>query len=216
MTSTITEQGKSKPRFSIKTPTGREISLLHRQEKNLYENAVAKYLDEYTFTAANDLRTLERLLLLEVQMHRAQWYLAAGMDYDGVDLDAKEETELRRTVKDVGAQITEIQRDLGVTKAQRDKQDIDSVGGYIKQLQQAAKAHGVKREKELGKAIELCKELFALCGAYQRSDEAERKKLGIDSPDDIVEWVLGYMKAEFDAVDEHFRQHEQRFWIRDL
>ena len=215
MTSSV-EERVARPRFTVKTPTGREISLLHRQEKSLYETAVQKYLDEYTFTAANDIRTLERLLLLEVQMHRAQWYLAAGMDYDGVDLDAKEETELRRTVKDVGAQITEIQRDLGVTKAQRDKQDVDSVGGYIKQLQQAAKAHGIKRNREMGKAIELTKELFALCGAYQRSDEVERKKLGFESAEDIVTWVMDYMRPEFNAIDEHYRATEQRFWVRNI
>lgn len=208
--------GARRARFKVITVTGVEISLLHRQEKAIYERAQQKYQDEYTFTAANDLRALERLLLLEIQMHRAQWYMAAGMDYDGVDLDAKEESDLRRTIKDVGAQLAEAQKDLGLTKAQRDKQDVDSVGGYIVALKQRAKAHGVRREKQLGRAIELSKELFSLAGAYQRSNENERRKLGIESADDIVTWILEYMKPEFDAVDEHFRQHEQRFWVREL
>jgi len=210
---TVTGQ---RPRHKVRTITGGEISLLHRQEKTFYDEAKTKYLSEYLFTQANDFRTLDRLLLLEVQNFRAQWMLAAGMDYDGVDLDAKEEVELRRTVKDVGAQINEIQTALGLTKAQRDKQTHDSVGGYIMTLKNAAKAHGIKREKELGKAIELTKELFAICGRYRRSNEEERRKAGIESAEDIVDWISEYMKPEFDAVDAYFREHEQKFWVRDL
>lgn len=208
--------GPQKARYKVKTLSGGEISLLHKNEQKFFEEAREKYLSEYTFTQANDLRTLDRLLLLEVQMYRAQWYLAAGMDYDGVDLDVKEEIELRRTVKDVGAQINEIQSGLGLTKSQRDKQSHDSVGAYITTLKNAAKLHGIKREKELGKAIELTKELFAICGRYARSNEEERRKAGIENADVIVSWVLEYMKPEYDAIDIYFREHHQKFWVRDL
>lgn len=207
---------RRRPRFKVQTVTGQEIELLHLNEKKFYEEARDKYTSEYSFSAANDLRSLERLLLLEVQMYRSQWMLAAGMDYEAVDLEGKEEIDLRRVVKDVGAQITEIQRDLGLTKAQRDKQSVDSVGGYILQLKQAAKAHGVMRENQLGKAIELTKELFAICGAYSRSNEQERAKLGFESAEDIVAWVQEYMKPEFDVIDEHFRTHEAKFYRRQL
>lgn len=204
------------PRHKVKTLTGGEIQLLHANEKKYYETARDKYLSEYQFTAANDHRSLDRLLLLEVQMHRAQWMLMAGMDYEGIDLDGKEETDLRRTVKDVGAQINEIQTSLGLGKNQRDKAQHDSVGAYITTLKNAAKLHGVKREKELGKAIELTKELFSLCGAYNRSDQEERRKLGFENADAIVTWVLEYMKPEFDSIDEYFRANHQKFWVRDL
>lgn len=211
-----TSIGNRKPRHKVKTSTGETLELLHRQEAAFYNEARDKYNAEYEFTAANDYRALDRLLLLEVQMFRAQWQLAAGMDYDAVDLDAKEEVVLRRAIKECGTQIAEVQRDLGLTKAQRDKASHDSVGAYIIELKQRAKLHGVKREKELGKAIELCKELFALCGAYSRSNEHERRKIGFESGDEIVEWVLAYMKPEFDLVDEHFRQNSQKFWVRSL
>jgi hypothetical protein len=203
-------------RHKVESMNGEQIELLHINEKKFYEGAKQRYLDEYSFTMANDLRTLDRLLLLEVQMYRYQWYLMAGMDYESIDLEAKEEVEYRRAVKELTAQINETQAALGLTKAQRDKQTVDSVGGYIKQLQEAARHHGVKREKELGRAIELVKELFSLCGAFQRSNEAERRKLGFESAEDIVTWVLEYMKPEYDAIDEHFRQHQQRFYIRKL
>lgn len=203
-------------REKVQSLDGQEIQLLHVNEKKLYEGAQQRYLKDYTFTAANDLREIDRLVLLEVQMYRAQWYLAAGEDYDAVTLEAKEEVELRRSMKDLSAQIVELQRNLGLTKAQRDKQDVDSVGGYITQLKQAAKAHGVRREKQLGKSIELLKQLLALTGAYSRSDENERRKIGVENADQIIEWIEEYLRPEFDAVDEYFRHNEQRFWVRNL
>jgi len=203
-------------RFKVKSLTGQEIHLLSKVEKSFYEEARDKYLAEFTFTVASDLRHLDRLLLLEVQMYRAQWWLSAGCDYQYVDLEPAEEVACRRTVKECASQIQEIQKDLGLTKAVRDKDATDSVGAYITKLKLAAKQHGIKRERELGRALELTHELFALCGAYQRSNENERRKLGFESSDDIITWVMEYMAPEFRAIDEYFRTNEQRFWIREL
>jgi len=47
-------------------------------------------------------------------------------------------------------------------------------------------------------------------------EPADFAGLGFDGPDDIITWVLEYMKPEFDAIDEHFRQNQQRFYVRDL
>ena len=112
--------------------------------------------------------------------------------------------------------VSQVQSDLGLTKSQRDRDQFESVGAYILKLKQAAREHGVRREKQLGRAIELTMELFSLCGAYSRASAHEREKLGFESADDVIEWVLTYMKPEFDSVDEHFRTHQQRFWLRDL
>lgn len=208
--------GTSPTRFKVKSLVGQEIQLLAKMEKVYYEEARDKYLSEFTFTLASDLRHLDRLLLLEVQMYRAQLWLSAGCDYQYVDLEPAEEIACRRTVKECATQIQEIQKDLGLTKAIRDKDAADSVGAYITKLKLAAKQHGVKRERELGRALELTHELFALCGAYQRSNENERRKLGFESADDIIAWVTDYMAPEFNAIDEYFRTHEQRFWVRSL
>lgn len=203
-------------RFKVKNLTGQEIQLLSAVEKTFYVEARDRYLADFKFTVASDLRSLDRLLLLEVQMYRAQWFLSANCDYQYVDIDPAEEVALRRTVKETAVQIQEVQKDLGLVKSQRDKEAADSVGAYLTKLKLAAKAHGVKRERELGRALELTHELFSLCGAYQRANENERRKLGFESSDDIVEWVMTYMREEFNAVDAYFREHEQRFWVRDL
>jgi len=187
---------------------------MHASEKTFYEDAAARYQSEYSWSMGNDLRTIERLLLLEVQMHRVQTFLTKGADYQGVDFDAGEETALRRAQKELGAQISDIQNDLGVTKSQRDKMQEDSVGAYLTQLKIRAKAHGVKREKELGRGIELIHELFAVVGAFKRSNDAERARLELPDADAVLTWIEEYVEVEFKAVDDYFREHDQKFWIR--
>ena len=210
---TITSQ---RSRYKVKTVTGSEIDLLHAREKRFYEEARDRYLVDFKFTLANDDRALDRLLLLETQMYRCQWQLSAGMDYDGVDLDAGEETALRRAMKELGLQIAEAQKDLSLTKAQRDRAQEDSVGAYIQRIKLGAKEHGIKREREVARAIELSKELFALCGAYLRANDHERAKLGFEKPEDIIDWVMEYMRPEFDSIDAKYRAGQQKFWVRDL
>lgn len=203
-------------RHTVTTVTGSSIDLLHEREAKFYNEARDKYLAEFKFTVASDFRSLDRLLLLEVQMYRCQWQLSARMDYDGVDLDAGDEVALRRAIKELGSQIAEAQKDLGLTKVQRDKASEDSVGAYLVKLKLAAKEHGVKREREVARAIELSKELFSLCGAYRRSNEHERRKLGFETAEEIVTWVLEYMKPEFDEIDAKYRAGQQKFWLRSI
>lgn len=203
-------------RRSVTTVAGSEIELLHDREVAFYEAARDRYLTDFKFGLASDLRSLDRLLLLETQMYRCQWQLSAVTDYQGVDLDASEETLLRRAIKELGTQISEAQKDLGLTKVQRDKAQEDSVGTYLMNLKIRAKEHGIKREREVSKAIELSKELFSLVGAFGRADAEERRKLGIDSADDILTWIWEYMRPEFNEIDEKYRAGQQKFWVRTL
>lgn len=212
MTVTITS-GKT---FPVTTITGYELDLQTQREQAYYKAAQAKYTSENKFTVSSDLRALERLIFYELLIFRWQSQLGAGRNYDDAWLTPGEEDQLRKNVKETAPLISQIQGDLGLTKSQREKEQLDSVGAYIQKLQQAAKQHGVRREKQLGRALELTHELFSLCGAYARSNNHERRKLGFESADDIVEWVLVYMKPRFDEVDEHFRRNQQRFWIREI
>lgn len=202
--------------YPVRSLSGEVLSLQTEAEQTFYVEAQSRYMSEFAFTAASDRRAVDRLVFFETMALRLQSQLASGRDYDGMFLDDRDIESLRKSLKETAPLILGIQEDLGLTKAQRDRDQMESVGAYITQLQQAAKQHGVRREKQLGKAIELCKELFSLAGTYRRSDENEREKLGLTSAEDIVTWVLEFMKPEFDKVDEHFRANQQRFWVRTL
>lgn len=213
---TITTTQNPRGLYVVQTLSGHPLELQTAQEKGFYEEARDRYTTENAFTAASDKRSLDRLLFFETQMFRWTWQLSLGMDYDYQYLDAAEETRLRRSVKETAPLISQLQNDLGLTKSARDKAKAESVGEYLTLLQQAAKEHGIRREKQLGKALELTKELFNVAGTYKRSNAKERAKLGFESPEDVIDWVLEVMKPEFDAVDDHFRTHQQKFWLRKL
>ncbi|GAB3863395.1 hypothetical protein GCM10028801_30920 [Nocardioides maradonensis] len=207
-------------KIEVTSVTGQKIQLLHPSEKQFYEEAQAKYLAEYTFTHENDKRQVDRLLMLEVQCQRYQWYTLAGIDYEATLLSSREESEYRKAIKEISAQITELQKELGVTKAEREKatQQADSVGAYITNLLQRAKEFGVMREEQSDRALELMNELIAMVGAYKRSNENERRKLGIENAEAILDWITEYLEPAYNEIDEHFRNKPdgQRYWVRTI
>lgn len=212
---TVTSNTQRPKRKLVKTIAGQEIELQNEREAKMYIEARDKYLKENQFTVASDLRALDRLILFEVQAYRYQWQLNAGIDYDGHILEPADETSLLRALKETQAQISQIQNDLGLTKAQREKDQHDSVGAYIIKLRQRAKEFGIHREKQLGRALELINQLFSITGSYSRADEAERKKLGFENADQIVDWINEVMRPMYDEVDQYFRDNQQKYWIRD-
>jgi len=215
-TATLPSIGSLPLTADVTNLAGTVITLLTQAEADFYLQAQQKYLAENTFTVASDLRAIDRLVLFETMVSRAQSFLASGYRYDGHTIGPSEETDLRRMLKETSALIQQIQEGLGLTKEARERDQADSVAGYIKTLQLAARAHGVKRERELGKALEILHEIFGMCGAYLRANTVERAKLGYDEPEDLLRIILEVHKPEFDLVDKHFRDHEQRFFVRDL
>lgn len=201
--------------IKVKTVAGHEIEVMGRYEAKYFRDQQAKYLAENKFTAVTDLADLDRLLFLELMIFRWTGWLSSGKDYDGI-LAPSQEDQIRKNIKEVGPQISQIKQDLGLTKSQRDKEAFESVGQYLVDLKARAKEHGVRREKQLTKAICLIKELFSLVGTYDRSNELERSKIGLETEADILDWIRFHMKPEFDAIDEYFQQHQQKFWVRKV
>lgn len=204
------------PSHPVTTPSGQVINVQGDPERLFYEGQCAKYMSENAFSMAADLLDLDRLVFMELQIYRATSWLGSGRDYYGALLGPADLADCRRTIKELSPLISTVKNDLGMTKNQRDRAQAESVGAYITELKQRAKEHGVNREKQLTKALCLVKELFSLVGTFDRSDEVEREKIGFESADDILNWVRDVMRPEFDAVDEHFRTSQQKFWVRKV
>lgn len=201
---------------SVKTLAGQTIQVQGDGERDFYVNQQRKYMSENSFSAIADLQDLDRLLFLELLVHRATCWLSSGHNYYGELLSPSEEADCRKVIKENSPLISTIKNDLTLTKSQRDKEQFESVGKYLSDLKARAREHGIKREKELAKMLSLGKELFSLVGTFDRADEVERQKLGLESSDDVVDWVRTVMKPEFDRIDDYFRTHQQRFWVRQI
>lgn len=201
--------------IKVRTVAGHEIEVQGKDEAKYYRDQMRKYLDQNGFTAVTDLSDLDRLLFFELMVYRWTNWLASGKDYEGYLAPAQED-QLRKNLKETAPLISGIKNDLGLTKSQRDKEQFESVGQYLVDLKARAKEHGVRREKQLTAAICLIKELFSLVGTFDRSNELERSKIGLETEADIIDWVRTHMQPEFDKIDEHFRTHQQKYWLRSL
>jgi hypothetical protein len=195
----------------VVTPAGQTIRVLGDIEKDFYVGTAKHYTDENEFTHASDLLDLDRLLFYELTIFRVTYWLAQGVDYDGFSIDP---VKLQRNLRETADQLSKVKTDLGLTKSARDKAQAEDVGTYIQELKQRAREFGVHRENQLGKGIELCKQLFSIVGAFERADAIERAKLGFEDEAAIIEWISQTMKPEFDAVDDYFRANHQRYWVR--
>lgn len=195
---------------------GQEIHVQGNEEAKFYKAQRDRYLVENAFTMQSDLADLDRLLFLELLDFRWRTWLASGKDYDGGWLTPGQEEQVRKNLKDNSPLISQVKADLGLTKSARDKEKAESVGAYLTELKARAKEHGVRREKQLTVALCLMNELFSLVGTYDRSNQLERSKIGLDTPDDILDWIRDIMKPRYEEVDAHFRANSQKFWVGKL
>jgi hypothetical protein len=218
MSSSTGVQGTSTVKSSrlprCKLVSGETIEVLSPQEKRWFDRTREEYLDQTKFSETTDLRDVDRLLVHELLIYRWTTWIASGTDYDGHLID---EQDLQRNIKLYSSAVTDIKESMGLTKKARDAAaDKGTLADYIANLKQRAKVFGVHREKQLVKALSLFEELSTVVGSFLRSDAEERAKLGFESEAEIVDWIANTMLPEYRAIDEHFRQNEQRYWVKDV
>lgn len=202
------------PTFEVEAVSGETLNVMTVGEQRWYEQTRDSYLEQTQFEDASDLSDLDRLLLMELLIHRWSSWIAQGSDYEREEVDP---SKLQKQIGDYTANVTKLKQAMGLTKEARDKAaNAGSVGEYINDLLARAKLFGVHREEQTVKSIALLKELFSLVSTFDRSDEEERRKLGLETANDVLEWVRSVAQPEFDALDEEFIEGQQRYWVRDL
>lgn len=196
----------------VKQINGHFLEVQNATEKSYYQDQQKKYLKENKFTNVSDLADLDRLLVLELMVFRWNGNLSSGRDINGY-LIASEVEQIRKNIKETAVTISQIKNDLGLSGNQRQKEQTESIANYINTLKQRAKQHGIRREKQLTKALCLIEELSSIVGTYDRTNQLERKKVGIESEADIVGWVRETLIPQYREIDTYFREHQQKFWV---
>jgi hypothetical protein len=197
----------------VKLPSGSTFHVLTQDEVDYIKDRVQRYLSDNKFVNVSDLQDVDRMIQFELFCHRYSSWLSKERDYWDEDVDEK---ALRSTIRVYSAEIRDIKKSLGIDKVARDKErGDDSVSEYLTQLRIRAREFGVMREEQLSKALDLFKELQALVGRHDRSDETERREFHC-TLDDIHEWMNTVAFPEFERIDEHFRANKQRFWVRRM
>jgi hypothetical protein len=192
---------------------GQTIQVQTPEEAVWFEGTRDKYRSQNRYTDVTDIQDLDQLLVLELMVHRWTLWTTSGRDYDSnlISEDAYIKP-LREYANTIGA----LKSRMGLARAEREKEQHESVGAYLVELQRRAKEFGIHRESQLGKALELVNQLSALLGAFDRADEEEREAIGLQTDNDILDWVRQVMLPEFRAIDDHFRNNQQKFWAGTL
>ncbi len=202
--------------LTVQQLSGHELIVQTRDEQAFYKALQQGLLKDSVFTEASDMADLDRLMSYELQVFRANQWVAAGCDYDGRHLGLSHLTEMRRQSKELAALIREVKTDLGLSRAARNAEAAESVGSYIVELKKHAKEQGVKKNDEVRKALQLTHELISLLETFDRANAAERQRLGMDSEADIVEWLRVKFIPEFREIDKRYRATSQKFWVGAL
>lgn len=191
-------------------PSGSQWSVLTEDEKEYIVNKSKEYQEHNKFTNISDLQDLDKVIILEMFTWRWSQWLSLEADYDGDEmLDPKLHENVLKSTKEIGA----LKKNIGIDKASRDKESGESVAQYIENLGQRAKAFGVMRDQQTEKAVTLWRQAQSLVVLHDNCTEEERKDQGV-TPEAIVDWFRRVI-PEFDAIDEHFRETNQKTWIRD-
>lgn len=215
---TVSTQAPTLVLVTVTTVTGEDLQVQGPPEASFYNQRRDKYLAENLFTETADLADLDRLLFLELMSYRWMLWLSSGFDYDGDPITGATEEQLRKNLKEAAPSISMVKNDLGLTKTARDKEKADSVGAYLLDLKKRAMQLGVHRERQVDVAMTLFNEMASILGTFDRSNELEKRKTGIETHEDIVDWLRSVALPRFKAIDDEFRSRPdgQRYWCGTL
>lgn len=195
----------------VRGESGTEFEVLTNEEKDYFDLNLQKYITEYRFENVSDLQDLDRLLGLELLSYRYTAWLMKGSDYDGLQFAEKDTKDHKQKVD---AEIRLLKKAMGMDRKGRVESEQESVSEYLRNLLRRANEFGIHRDVQIAKAIDLLNDLKTMIGLHDRSDEEERRHLGVEV-DQILEWIRNTAIPEYDAIDDAFRKN-QRVWIREV
>jgi hypothetical protein len=194
----------------VALPSGATFPV-HSEEVNYFVERADLYLKQNHFPNISDLQDVDRMLILELMVYRWGTWLSRQRDWWDEPIDPN---ETQKALKEYSTELRQLKKLLGIDKGARDKQrGEDSVSAYISNLLIRAKEFGVMRERQLDAALELFMDLRKLVTLHDNCDEQERRENHV-TQDDVFDWIRTIAIPEFLAVDEYFRSHQQKTWVR--
>ena len=202
---TLSEDG-----LPVKLASGNVFQVLTSSEVAYVEERVRLYTAEFRWQNVSDIQDVDRIIIFELLVYRYGLFISMQKDYFK---DAVDENALRRIIGDYSGEVRLLKKSLGMDKAARERESgADSLPAYLEQLRIRAKAFGVNRDNMTAKAIELGQQVIALYILYKNCDPQERIEQQCTA-EDIMKWIGATFQPEFEAVDKHFRETNQKMWI---
>jgi hypothetical protein len=195
----------------IDLPSGARLSVPTLEEAQYLQRMVDGYREDYQLTNVSDIGELDRCITLELQMHRCQVWLIRRTDYDNTKVD---ENAMMQRTRELSAEIRQVKKTLGVDRVARERQSgKGSVFEYITSILERARRFGLMRNAQMARAIELANKLISLRTAQKNCTTDKELKLLAVTDADIMEWIDQVFTPEFQAIDEAYREGDQKMWI---
>lgn len=197
--------------IKVKTASGLDLVVLTEAEKAFYRRQVETYLEEFGFTSPSDKADLDTLVSQELMNYRWTQALITGKDHAGEPIPLVLADQYRRNQNDAARSISQMKTSMGMTRAARDA-DKGSVQEYISGLLRSAKAFGTHRNEQVILVLTLFNELSSIVGTFDRSNQVERQKVGIETEEDIVEWVRSIAIPRYKELDQAWVDSTQKYF----
>lgn len=191
-------------------PAGGKFTVLTHAEEVSFKELCTRYTADNHFTNVSDLQDLERIIHMEVIHLRYSNWLSTESDYYGEGINVKDATSL---LKEFSGELRQLKKAIGIDRTSRQKDQGESVSDYLDDLRERAAEFGVHRENQLTSALTLFNELAGLVNLHDNCLPDERKKLKC-TEGDIMRWVRETALPAYKQVDQHFIEHNQRFWVQ--
>lgn len=193
----------------VELPSGAFYEVLTQEEAEYVEGKTADYTHGFQFNNVADLGELDRLVEMELLVHRYNRWLGRRKDYKGAAID---EGPLQTKVNSWSTEIRQIKLKLGIDKVTRDRQRGEgSVAQRWTTTITRAKAFGVMRCKQASMAITLAQQLIALMDLRRNTDDIDKERLKL-SDAGILEWIDTRFRDDFTEIAAHFRKTEMHYW----
>lgn len=193
--------------------SGAVFEVIHEAERDYWNQARERYLEQYRFDNISDLQDLDKVVLGETLSFRWGSWLARESDYDGRSIEEIAD-KIKKQKNDLDREVRILKEGMGLNRAHRQDSEQQSVADYIENLLKRAKEFGIHRDEQVTKAIDLLHEIFTQVGMWKRGDEEERAHLKVN-PEEILDWIDTVARSEFNAIDDAFRKN-QILWIREV
>lgn len=201
-------------KLDVRLVSGETITVQKEQEARWFADTRDKYLADNKFTEVTDLQDLDRLLILELTVFRWGQHLAAGRDYDD---NLVSEDQLRKQIKETSDTINKLKATLSLDRGSRNKAvAAGNFAEWFADMGVRAAEFGIHRQNQLNVALAVMNDLSAQVGAFYRSNEEERHKLGFKDEAALLAWVRDDLIPRYHEVDQYFQKNVQSMWKRDL
>lgn len=199
--------------LTVVLPTGTSFEVLSEEEEDYLRHLIEQYHQQFMLESIADQAELDRLVCMELQVHRYNRWAGRGTNDTG---NAVDQLYLSKMVRDLSTEIRMTKKQLGIDRITRERErGTGSVFEFIRDLLKYAKEFGLHREEQLDLALELMNQLFTMAILYKQSDDEERRDMGYTA-EEILVWLTDQAYPEYLALDEHFRLNTAKYYVVDV